>query len=304
MNKNIAILISLIIISIIGVFIYVQALDSRGVANVVVPATSPDQQTPIAYEVINGVTVPPEPDPELNNATIAGIDVNGNGVRDDVERVIARKSTGINDFNNAMAIAYAYQAILVAPNLNTDQYYAEIVKVTCADLEARGELSSTQIRPMIFDSSTRKDEFIKKTADIKGRSIFPSEVCANADEFVINGIAVPPEPDPELNNATLAGIDVNGNGIRDDVERVIAEEFGNDKDKHSKASDFAKAEQAVIVLQTQEATDSYMKHVDCTPLTDKELDPSTELLLNTPDRRRTFALNMAGATGVIGRNCE
>lgn len=32
---------------------------------------------------------------------------------------------------------------------------------------------------------------------------------------------LPPEPDPKENNATLAGIDSNKNGIRDDVERAI-----------------------------------------------------------------------------------
>jgi len=35
--------------------------------------------------------------------------------------------------------------------------------------------------------------------------------------------ALPPEPDPVANNATLAGVDVNNNGIRDDVERAIYE---------------------------------------------------------------------------------
>lgn len=39
-------------------------------------------------EVINGHTLPPEPDPAINNATLAGVDVNDNGVRDDVERKI------------------------------------------------------------------------------------------------------------------------------------------------------------------------------------------------------------------------
>ncbi len=38
--------------------------------------------------VINGHTLPPEPDPKLNNATLIGIDSNNNGVRDDVERKI------------------------------------------------------------------------------------------------------------------------------------------------------------------------------------------------------------------------
>ena len=38
---------------------------------------------------------------------------------------------------------------------------------------------------------------------------------------IINGYALPPEPDPALNNATLLGVDSNGNGVRDDVERWI-----------------------------------------------------------------------------------
>ena len=38
--------------------------------------------------VINGHTLPPKPDPKVNNATLLGIDSNNNGVRDDVERKI------------------------------------------------------------------------------------------------------------------------------------------------------------------------------------------------------------------------
>ncbi len=36
-------------------------------------------------EVIHGHTLPPEPDPVVNNSTLLGIDVNNNDVRDDVE---------------------------------------------------------------------------------------------------------------------------------------------------------------------------------------------------------------------------
>ena len=38
---------------------------------------------------------------------------------------------------------------------------------------------------------------------------------------VINGHQLPPEPDKQLNNSTLLGIDTNDNGIRDDIERKI-----------------------------------------------------------------------------------
>ncbi len=39
---------------------------------------------------------------------------------------------------------------------------------------------------------------------------------------VVNGISVPPTPDPVKNNATLTGIDSNNNGLRDDAEIMIA----------------------------------------------------------------------------------
>jgi len=45
----------------------------------------------------------------------------------------------------------------------------------------------------------------------------------------VNGYKLPPEPDPKVNNATLLGVDVNHNGVRDDVERWIYERY---KDKH------------------------------------------------------------------------
>ncbi len=46
--------------------------------------------TKLAWSDING-TLPPEPDPVENNATLAGVDSNGNGIRDDVERAIYAK---------------------------------------------------------------------------------------------------------------------------------------------------------------------------------------------------------------------
>ena len=47
--------------------------------------------------------------------------------------------------------------------------------------------------------------------------------------LIINDIRLPPEPNPEENNATLLGVDSNTNGVRDDVERWVYQEY---KDKH------------------------------------------------------------------------
>ena len=66
-------------------------------------------------EVINGITVPPEPAPAINNATLAGVDVNNNGVRDDVERGVAKQASTIGEFNNSLPLVRAYQTVLSTP---------------------------------------------------------------------------------------------------------------------------------------------------------------------------------------------
>ena len=45
--------------------------------------------------------------------------------------------------------------------------------------------------------------------------------------FVIDSSLEVPMPDPKKNNATIAGIDSDNDGIRDDVQRWINEEFGD-----------------------------------------------------------------------------
>jgi len=55
----------------------------------------------------------------------------------------------------------------------------------------------------------------------------------------VNGHRLPPEPDPKVNNATLLGVDINKNGVRDDVERWIYETY---KDKHPIYIDIAMQE--------------------------------------------------------------
>ena len=62
-------------------------------------------------EVINGITVPPEPAPSINNATLAGVDVNNNGVRDDVERLIARQWP--SNYSVGIQVAKQVQSVLI-----------------------------------------------------------------------------------------------------------------------------------------------------------------------------------------------
>ena len=52
-----------------------------------------------------------------------------------------------------------------------------------------------------------------------------SNNTAHRTPWVVDGYVLPPEPDPVVNNATLLGVDVNHNGVRDDVERWIYETY-------------------------------------------------------------------------------
>lgn len=124
--------------------------------------------------------------------------------------------------------------------------------------------------------------------------VYADHPSAPAEE-VINGISVPPAPNPEENNRTLAGIDINSNGIRDDVERVLAENFGAHADKYNEALKFARAEQRLVVQQDESAISSYIQVVACTSLEPDDSDKLTHALLNTKARSDSYG-------GLAGRN--
>jgi len=69
-------------------------------------------------QVIHGHQMPPEPDPVVNDSTLLGIDVNNNGVRDDVEIWILRKYKDKHPIyiDVAMQIGRAWQKILEDPS--------------------------------------------------------------------------------------------------------------------------------------------------------------------------------------------
>src|SRR3989344_4218513 len=57
----------------------------------------------------------------------------------------------------------------------------------------------------------------------------------------VEGAHLPPDPSVQENNATVAGVDVNQNGIRDDVERAIFKKYPTDKKSRAAALQYAKA---------------------------------------------------------------
>ncbi len=76
-----------------------------------------------------------------------------------------------------------------------------------------------------------------------------SETIVKQEVIVIDGYELPPMPDPYINDETLLGVDVNDNGVRDDVEIYIYERFkegANYKIDRAIAMQYAKATQIII----------------------------------------------------------
>lgn len=84
------------------------------------------------------------------------------------------------------------------------------------------------------------------TACGNGSSAQSQSASLPAAPQVINGITVPPEPDPATNNATLLGVDSNNNSVRDDVERQIASTYGANAGQYEGALRIAKSDQSLV----------------------------------------------------------
>lgn len=115
----------------------------------------------------------------------------------------------------------------------------------------------------------------------------------------INGITVPPAPDPVINNATLAGVDSNKNGVRDDVERKVAEKLGGNTVNFQEAMLIAKTEEAAIINPTPEAVATHLDAVACRTgdqASRKITSEITKFTLNTKERSQAYAKAFAGAS--------
>lgn len=80
---------------------------------------------------VNGHTLPPEPDKALNDSTLLGIDVNDNGVRDDVERYIIIKEAKNPNFPKTWTVitlqfAWAWQKMIGAPTIESRRFLEDV----------------------------------------------------------------------------------------------------------------------------------------------------------------------------------
>ncbi len=107
--------------------------------------------------VIHGHRLPPEPDPKVNNATLLGVDVNHNEVRDDVERwiYVTYKDKHPIYIDIAMQAARGYKLVLEHPE-KAKEIYPEVDKA--ADCEAYYKFDADELNDKILVHKTIDDK--------------------------------------------------------------------------------------------------------------------------------------------------
>lgn len=109
----------------------------------------------------------------------------------------------------------------------------------------------------------------------------------------INGIAVPPDPGT-TNNATVVGIDVNKNGVRDDVERAIAENYGTQPAVYNDVFQYARKIQATMVDQSEQTAQTQVDSLRCVSTENLTVFSKIERLMVNTNERATIYVSFAG----------
>ncbi|HJV65211.1 MAG TPA: hypothetical protein VJ550_05735 [Geomonas sp.] len=82
----------------------------------------PEKKAPVVASVASkGAHLPPAPDPKLNNATAAGIDTTGLGIRDDIDIWIYTNYSTAKKRAAMIQMAKALQAVVVNPPKSSDE---------------------------------------------------------------------------------------------------------------------------------------------------------------------------------------
>jgi len=155
---------------------------------------------------------------------------------------------------------------------------------------------------------------INTTIQAKYKNLSSNRVLLNI-YWEVNGHILPPEPDPKVNNATLLGVDVNKNGVRDDVERKIYEKY-KVKLQRVLLIDEAKVFQKILISplsQAQKLAKEDTKKIDCQLFImdiDKNINSISlfenneklkNIIFNTKNRAKKYLdYNIALSGGVYG----
>jgi len=140
---------------------------------------------------INGHTLPPEPDEAENNATLGGVDSNGNGVRDDVERKIRQKYPKPLQSAILMYDAKFYQRTLIESTENAIEIQKDATRtIDCtmylmkfdSEIEKISWMENSKyIKDLTFNNLERIEKYWKYNIALSGGSYGSSFEDENID---------------------------------------------------------------------------------------------------------------------------
>lgn len=126
---------------------------------------------------VDGSKLPAAPDSAVNDATVEGIDANGNGIRDDVELAIFEKYTDQKARAAALQYAMAEQMYLTKV-YNTETWKAVAEETTRAHLcVMETEVDRKIIESFVFNTEIRKDAEKKAYEFTTSHGEAPGQVC-------------------------------------------------------------------------------------------------------------------------------
>lgn len=228
---------------------------------------------------INIKDLPPEPNAKINDSNVEGIDFNKNGIRDDIERKITL--TFANDratYDGLIFYAKYQQRFLLKPDKEA------LFVLSCAELILDPKLLGYVHDLSTFKTPLRAKEYnnnvnlIKENKDLKFPKVVEEEDCERpyfAKQILfrskvpiefstqINGVPIPPAADPKLVDASVEGVDQNKNGVRDDVERLLAFNFEKRKREYVSLFEFAKLYQTFLLNPNPANESNYFKVFNC-----------------------------------------
>ncbi|GHU30224.1 hypothetical protein AGMMS50256_16740 [Betaproteobacteria bacterium] len=107
--------------------------------------------------------MPPDPGSEAAKATLAGVDTNTNGIRDDLERLAARTATTEENFNATISLIKTLQRT-IDPSTNSENVAEVAQSVFCAMKKrsastADKDLSEEVLRLLVFNTVERKKAY-------------------------------------------------------------------------------------------------------------------------------------------------
>ncbi len=144
-------------------------------------------------EDVLGTHLPPMPDQTQNNATLAGLDSNNNGIRDDIELALFQEATTSLRIRAAELQYVLAKQLIVTDVFDNDTWVAFAVQENRAfqclgqtlrhagvpedDLLPTMETKTEELKGLILNTNARQDAYEKNMHFITGYALDASHVC-------------------------------------------------------------------------------------------------------------------------------